>query len=194
MAVTILSETVHNKLEAMGVNIRKELESFILIGVVILAIMTGILTFWWQAMGDSVMVEYAHYWMKTYPNVPLTESATLQFIQIADIITQIFLIMVWVCIAIFVIIMALTDPKKQSPKSILLSFNKKQDQLVHIIDRYNNSKLMPLSKLKEYENKTVIKSQPKDCIWCGSKKIREAGKDHKENEYYCKTCRRFFFT
>lgn len=124
-----------------------------------MAILTGILLFWWQIIGQLGVAAYVSFWETTYPSISIHESFTYNFIIGMNLLTKITILVIWVWLFCLVFVMWLKELNRRHPVT------KKPSAVTH---------------------------EPgiKTCKFCGSNKIRKAGK-HTPGKMYCMSCRSY---
>ena len=165
--VSILSPEFRNKMKRVGMNIRNDVDGMADRTLIALFGFTVLLLFWWGFIGKYMQAGYIAMWSQMYPGVPLNDSYLFNLLNIMDVVTGTFILIVWVFACIHVWILVNTEKTVPVKQSV-------------------STPAKPKTKPKPN-----TKGKPKYCMYCNSTHIRESGKDH-PSEMYCMSCRKYF--
>jgi len=165
---SIFSEEFRRKLRQFGKNVRNDSvgrtnwDLFKTTGFTVLIV-------FWMIFGVYGEKIYINNWVEQYPNVPLSASYIWHLLNFMNIITQIFIIVVWVFTVLHIIILEVTEQNESKKPNPVLS----------------------RTSVETPEGTEETITELRECKYCGSTKTRPAGKEH-PGKKFCKSCKRFF--
>jgi hypothetical protein len=166
----IFSDDFKLKVSKFTTNAYADYEGLFIYSFIALCIMTSLLFFWWQVIGQIGGAAYVHFWTETYPDTPLSLSYGYHVLTTLDLLTTFAFWIIW---GFFLILLAV----------III---KRSNKVKPVVEQPS------LPVVRGVPNRGVPKAYSgQGCIYCSSKKVREGGKDN-PNKMYCKSCRRFF--